>query len=68
VLNSVVIDFLFLHMQDVAALYLVEPSAENVQRIARDCSAGLYDSMYLNWSSSISQEQLHLLAAAVAEV
>ena len=54
-------------VQDVAALYLVEPSPENVQRIARDCSAGLYDSMHLNWSSSISQEQLHSLATAVAE-
>jgi len=54
-------------VQDVAALYLVEPTPENVQRIARDCSSGLYDSMHLNWSSSISQEQLHMLATAVAE-
>ena len=54
-------------VQDVAALYLVEPTSENVQRIARDCAAGLYDSMYLNWSSSIAQEQLHMLASAVAE-
>ena len=54
-------------VHDVAALYLVEPSPENVQRIASDCVMGLYDSMYLNWSSSVSQEQLHALATAVAE-
>ena len=50
-------------VQDVAALYLVEPTQDNLQRIARDCTSGLYDSMYLNWSSSIAHDQLETLAA-----
>jgi len=36
-------------VQDVAAIYLVEATRANVERIARDCAAGLYDSIYLNW-------------------
>ncbi|EKX34589.1 Sec1 family domain-containing protein 1A [Guillardia theta CCMP2712] len=54
-------------VQDAAAIYLVEPSIENIQRIARDCSSGLYDSMYLNWSSTISQDSLHSLACSVSQ-
>lgn len=54
-------------VQDVSAIYMCTPSRENVDRIGKDCAAGLYDSMHLNWSSSITQEQLLALATAVAE-
>ena len=54
-------------VQDVTAIYLVEATKSNVERIARDCSAGLYDSVHLNWSSSISQDLLHSLASSIAE-
>lgn len=42
-------------VQDVTAVYFVTPTTSNVLRIAKDCSAGLYDACHLNFSSSISQ-------------
>jgi hypothetical protein len=42
-------------VQDVSAVYFVTPTTSNVLRIAKDCSAGLYDVCHLNFSSSISQ-------------
>ena len=52
---------------DVAAIYFVQPTRENIARIGKDCAAGLYDSMHLNFSSTIASDQLHSLATAVAE-
>lgn len=52
---------------DVAAIYLVQPTRDNVARIGKDCAAGLYDSMHLNFSSTIASDQLHSLATTVAE-
>ena len=60
-----------LHMQimadrqpipDVAAVYFVEPSEENVARIVDDASRGIYDTFYLNFSSQIGRELMERLA------
>jgi len=54
-------------IQDVPAIYFVSPTKENVQRIARDCAAKLYDSFYLNFSSSIPRPLLEELAESTLE-
>ncbi|CCG83257.1 putative Golgi transport protein Sly1 [Taphrina deformans PYCC 5710] len=51
---------------DVPAVYFVEPTPENIQRIADDLTKGLYDSAYLNFSSSIPRTLLEDLAALTA--
>lgn len=40
-------------IEDVPALYFVSPTDANVQKIAEDLAAGLYDSAHLNFSSSL---------------
>jgi len=61
-----------LHMQintdrqaipDVSAIYFVEATEENVLRIAEDAQKGLYDSLYLNFSSKITKQLLQNLAS-----
>jgi len=42
-------------IEDTPAVYLLEPTPENVSRIARDCKAALYDKVYLNFCSPISR-------------
>ena len=65
-----------LHMQissdrqpipDVAAVYFVEPTEENVTQIVKDARLGLYDSFYLNFSSKINQPMMEKLATGVVE-
>lgn len=65
-----------LHMQidserqpipDVAAVYFVEPSEENITRIAEDAKQGLYDTFHLNFSSKVSQSMMEKLATHVVE-
>jgi hypothetical protein len=52
---------------DVPAIYFVSPTRENVQRIARDCVAKLYDSVHLNFSSAIPRPLLEELADTTLE-
>ena len=40
-------------IQDVAAIYFVSPTEENVELIAKDVSQRLYDSFHINFSSSV---------------
>jgi hypothetical protein len=47
---------------DVPAVYFVEPTAENIIRICKDLQAGLYESFYLNFTSSIPRALLEDLA------
>eukprot|EP00890_Picochlorum_soloecismus_P003933 jgi/Picsp_1/4540/NSC_06761-R1_sm sec1-family protein len=63
-----------LHMQinadrqvipDVSAIYFVEATEENVLRIAEDAKKGLYDSLYLNFSSKITRKLLQKFAGLV---
>lgn len=51
---------------DVPAVYFVEPTQENVQRITEDLAKGLYESAYLNFSSTIPRALLEELAALAA--
>ena len=65
-----------LHMQlnadrpplpDVPAVYLVSPSRESIKRIAIDLEKGLYESFYLNFTSTLSRPLLEELASMVVE-
>ncbi|KAJ3074874.1 Vesicle trafficking between the ER and Golgi [Podochytrium sp. JEL0797] len=49
---------------DVPAVYFVQPTAENIQRIAEDLAKNLYESYYLNFTYTISRNLLEELAAA----
>ena len=40
-------------IHDVAAIYFVAPTEENVERIAKDVSQRLYDSFHINFSSAV---------------
>lgn len=51
---------------DVPAIYFVEPSADNVRRIAEDLRAGLYEQVHLNFTSSVPRALLEDLAQEVA--
>ncbi|KAJ6904402.1 hypothetical protein NC652_022413 [Populus alba x Populus x berolinensis] len=45
-------------VHDVPAVYFVQPSQVNVQRIVADASRSLYDSLHLTFSSSIPRPLL----------
>ncbi|KAG9291999.1 hypothetical protein G9A89_017898 [Geosiphon pyriformis] len=49
---------------DVPAVYFVEPTSENIQRISEDVSRNLYESYYINFQNSIPRTLLEELAAA----
>lgn len=53
-------------ISSVDAIYLVEPTEENLSRIASDCGEGIYDSVYINFLSSISKPMLEQFAGFVA--
>ena len=38
---------------DVPAIYFVQPTEANIDRICKDAQSGLYDSMHLNFSSEL---------------
>ena len=38
---------------DVPAIYFVQPTEANIDRICKDAQSGLYDSMHLNFSSGL---------------
>eukprot|EP00727_Mastigamoeba_balamuthi_P004278 m51a1_g13848 putative sec1 family domain-containing protein 1 isoform 1 (646) ;mRNA; f:562971-565584 len=52
---------------DAPAVYFVSPSRENILRVCQDCAAGLYDSLYLNFTSSIPKQMLEELAATTLQ-
>ncbi|ORY83815.1 Sec1-like protein [Protomyces lactucae-debilis] len=52
---------------DVPAVYFVEPTQENVDRIVADLAKGLYEAAFLNFSSSISRPLLEDLASKTAQ-
>jgi len=47
---------------DVPAVYFVQATPQNVQRIVEDADAGLYDCLHLNFTSSIPRPLLDSLA------
>jgi hypothetical protein len=52
-----------LPLPEVPAIYLLSPTAANLDRVAQDCAAQLYASVSLNFSSSLGA---HGMAALVA--
>ncbi|KJE96312.1 vesicle transporter [Capsaspora owczarzaki ATCC 30864] len=52
---------------DVAAVYFVMPTKENIERIAKDCRDGLYDTFYINFISSLSRNLLEELASLTVQ-
>jgi hypothetical protein len=48
---------------DVPAVYLVQPSTGNAERIVADASAGLYETIHLNFTSSLPSRTLESIAA-----
>ncbi|CAB4422600.1 unnamed protein product [Rhizophagus irregularis] len=54
-------------ISDVPAIYFVEPTTENVQRISEDLAKNLYESYYINFLTAISRPLLEELAAATIQ-
>ncbi|GAO49793.1 Sec1-like protein [Saitoella complicata NRRL Y-17804] len=52
---------------DVPALYLLEPTTANLEKIQEDLRDGLYESAYVNFLTSISRDKLEDFAAATAK-
>eukprot|EP00898_Chlorokybus_atmophyticus_P004670 jgi/Chlat1/5203/Chrsp33S05044 len=52
---------------DVPAIYFVQPTEQNVRKILADASRGLYDSMHLNFSSSLPRPLLEQLATGAVK-
>ena len=49
----------------VPAIYFCAPTEENVSLIAKDCIAGMYDSIYINFYSQVPRPLLEVLAEQV---
>ncbi|CAG8780314.1 6488_t:CDS:2, partial [Gigaspora rosea] len=49
---------------DVPAIYFVEPTSENIQRISEDLAKNLYESYYINFLTTIARPLLEELATA----
>eukprot|EP00026_Physarum_polycephalum_P002327 Phypoly_transcript_02333.p1 GENE.Phypoly_transcript_02333~~Phypoly_transcript_02333.p1 ORF type:complete len:636 (-),score=119.63 Phypoly_transcript_02333:880-2787(-) len=52
---------------DVPAIYFVTPNKDNIRRICEDCRYHLYDSFYINFSSSISRPLLEEFASSTVQ-
>eukprot|EP00946_MAST-07B_sp_MAST-7B-sp1_P002139 g2139.t1 len=51
---------------DVPAVYFLEPTPENIDIIVRDVNAGLYETAYVNFSSTLPRALLEKLAEGTA--
>ena len=49
---------------DVPAVYFIEPTEENIQRIAEDAGKRLYSAVYLNFVSKLDRPIMERLARA----
>jgi len=52
---------------DVPAVYFVRPTEANIDAIARDVGAGLYDAFHLNFTSTVPKHLLERLASNCAK-
>ncbi|KAI7853569.1 Sec1-like protein [Circinella umbellata] len=50
-------------LPDVPAVYFIEPTSENVKKCCEDLQRGLYDSYYINFSSTIPRPIMEELAS-----
>lgn len=53
-------------LPDVPAIYFVQPTRENIERISRDIKDDKYSSFYINFTSTLSRDLLEELARSVA--
>ncbi|KAK0555829.1 Vesicle trafficking between the ER and Golgi [Tilletia horrida] len=53
-------------LPDVPAIYLVQPTSQNLKRIAEDLNKGLYDAAYINFTSQLPRNLLEEFASTVA--
>ena len=52
---------------DVPAIYFVQPTAQNVRRIGKDCGDSLYECYHINFTPAVPRPLLEELAAATLE-
>ena len=52
---------------DVPAIYLMQPTPFNIERVASDASSSLYESMHLNFTSLLPTRVMEQLATAVVK-
>ena len=50
------------NIPDVAAVYFIQPTPENIKRIYQDVQIGVYESFYLNFSSTLPAALLDEMA------
>ncbi|UJR14602.1 hypothetical protein I4U23_001597 [Adineta vaga] len=54
-------------VDEIAAVYFIMPTRDNITRIAKDLADGLYESYYLNFIAPIPRDLLEELATAALE-
>uniref|UniRef100_A0A7S2KFE3 Sec1 family domain-containing protein 1 n=1 Tax=Bigelowiella natans TaxID=227086 RepID=A0A7S2KFE3_BIGNA len=54
-------------IEDTPAVYFIAPTKENIDRVAKDCKRGLYDTVYLNFCYPLSRMNLKDLAQQTVE-
>mmetsp|Transcript_36225 Transcript_36225/g.80602 ORF Transcript_36225/g.80602 Transcript_36225/m.80602 type:complete len:637 (+) Transcript_36225:105-2015(+) len=52
---------------DVPAIYLVQPTQANIERIAQDITQNLYETMHLNFTSCLPSKLIEQLATAAVK-
>ncbi|OBA25146.1 Sec1-like protein [Hanseniaspora valbyensis NRRL Y-1626] len=53
---------------DIPAIYFVDPSRKNLEKIIQDLKNDFYDEYYLNFTSNISRENLEFLAKEAVKI
>ncbi|XBW36232.1 hypothetical protein QEN19_001813 [Hanseniaspora menglaensis] len=53
---------------DIPAIYFIEPSRKNLEKIVQDLKNDFYDEYYLNFTSNISRENLEYLAKEAVQL
>lgn len=52
---------------DIPAIYVVEPTEENFQKIAEDAMSGIYDYFFVNFTRQVTREQLDSFAMEITK-
>ncbi|KAI9297124.1 snare binding protein Sly1 [Neoconidiobolus thromboides FSU 785] len=55
-------------IKDVPAIYFLSPNKENIERLLEDLSNSLYDSYYINFSSTLPRPLLEYLAESAVKL
>jgi hypothetical protein len=54
-------------LPDVPAVYFIEPTSDNLRRVAEDLAKSVYETVYLNLTSTLPRSLLEEFAATVAK-